>query len=101
MKKAIIIGASSGIGRQLSKVLSENDYIVGLVGRRTELLRELQSELSTDSFISSFDISDIDEAKGLLETLIQQMSGVDLIVISAGCGFLNNLTNKKKPLMLM
>jgi len=30
MKKAIVIGATSGIGRDLAKVLSENNYIVGL-----------------------------------------------------------------------
>jgi len=57
MKKAIVIGASSGIGRQLAKVLAENDYVVGLVGRRTELLQELQHEITTESYISSFDIS--------------------------------------------
>jgi len=89
MKKAIVIGASSGIGRQLAKVLAENDYVVGLVGRRTELLQELQHEITTESYISSFDISRLVEARSSLEALIQEMNGVELIVISAGCGFLN------------
>jgi short-subunit dehydrogenase len=89
MKKAIVIGASSGIGRQLAKVLAENDYVVGLVGRRIELLRELQNEITRDSYISSFDISRLEQAQSSLEALIQEMNGVELIVISAGCGFLN------------
>ena len=41
MKKAIIIGASSGIGKGLAKLLAENDYKVGITGRKTELLDEL------------------------------------------------------------
>jgi len=90
MKKAIVIGATSGIGRQLAKVLAENDYVVGLTGRRTELLQELQTEITTDSYISSFDISHLPEASSSLEALIQEMDGVELIVISAGCGFLNS-----------
>ena len=45
MKKAIVIGASSDIGKELSKVLSEDAYIVGLVSRRDNLLIELQNEL--------------------------------------------------------
>ncbi|MFH1097038.1 MAG: oxidoreductase, partial [Candidatus Desantisbacteria bacterium] len=34
-KKAIIIGATSGIGKELAKVVSQNNYMVGLAGRRT------------------------------------------------------------------
>lgn len=46
-QKAIIIGASSGIGRELAKVLSNHGFIVGLTGRRIDLLKELQSEIET------------------------------------------------------
>lgn len=34
MKKAIIIGATSGIGEELAKIFSQDSYIVGVVGRR-------------------------------------------------------------------
>jgi len=34
MKKAIIIGASSGIGRELANILSKDNYILGLAARR-------------------------------------------------------------------
>jgi predicted dinucleotide-binding enzyme len=44
MKKAIIIGATSGIGKGLAKLLADNNYKVGLTGRRTELLNELKNE---------------------------------------------------------
>jgi short-subunit dehydrogenase len=44
MKKAIVIGATSGIGRELAMLLSENNYQVGITGRRTELLESLKKE---------------------------------------------------------
>ncbi|WP_222844180.1 SDR family NAD(P)-dependent oxidoreductase [Saccharicrinis aurantiacus] len=50
MKKAIIIGASSGIGKGLAKLLVENDYKVGITGRKTELLEELK-ETKPDFFL--------------------------------------------------
>ena len=90
MKNAIIIGASSGMGKELAKILSQNNYRIGLVGRRIELLSLLQQELPTQSFIKSFDISNLNEAMIELEKLIQEMNGVDLVIISAGCGFINS-----------
>ena len=90
MKKAIVIGASSGIGKELARVLSQNDYAVGLTGRRVELLTALQNELSTESFVKPMDISQTDEAIRQLTELINEMNSVELVVISAGVGFINN-----------
>ena len=88
MKKAIIIGATSGIGRELAKILSLNNYVVGMAGRRTELLSNLQREIS-GSYIKRIDVTKSEEAITLLEELIQEMGGMDLIVISSGVGFIN------------
>ena len=44
MKKAIIIGATSGLGKELAKLLAKNDYLVGITGRRTELLNNIEAE---------------------------------------------------------
>ena len=41
-KKAIIIGATSGIGRELAISLISKNYLVGITGRRTENLNEIQ-----------------------------------------------------------
>ena len=89
MNKAIIIGASSGIGRELAKVFSQNGYTVGLTGRRVDLLKSLQNECPRTSFIKNIDVSNQDEATGHLEELIRDMGGLDLIVISSGVGFIN------------
>ena len=89
MKAAVIIGASSGIGKELAKTLALNGYVVGLAGRRLKLLSDLQSELSSPSYIKSLDVSNSAEAIALLRELIAEMNGVDLFVISAGTGFIN------------
>ena len=88
MQKAIIIGASSGIGRELARVLHQNDYVVGLSGRRIELLSELQREIPS-IYIKRIDVTKTKEAIETLEEFITEMGGVDLVVISAGVGFIN------------
>ncbi len=89
MKKAIIIGASSGIGKELAIILANNDYEVGLMARRTELLEALKNEMSTKSQLGHIDISKTADAIDKFRNMIQKMQGVDLVVINAGIGFLN------------
>ncbi|PKN00179.1 MAG: oxidoreductase [Elusimicrobia bacterium HGW-Elusimicrobia-2] len=89
MKKAIVIGASSGIGRALAKTLALEDYEVGLVSRRTALLEELQKEITSKTYIKKIDISDVISAKKLLRELIDDMGGADLIVINSGISVTN------------
>ena len=71
-------------------MLSQNGYAVGLTGRRVELLTALQNELSTESFVKPMDISQTDEAIRQLTELINEMNSVELVVISAGVGFINS-----------
>ncbi len=89
-KKAIIMGASSGMGKELAKILSANNYIVGLAARRTDLLDELQKLLPGKSFIKQIDISKPEEAEIKFKEMIAGMDGVDLVVISSGYGDLNS-----------
>lgn len=88
-RNAIIIGASSGIGRELAKVLAADGYQVGLVARRLDLLSQLASEMPTQAFIRGIDISHPTDAIILLNELIAEMKEVELFVISAGTGVLN------------
>ncbi len=89
MKKVIIIGASSGIGRELAKIYAKEGCRLGLAARRLELLNELRHELDADVFTMQMDVSKTEEAPVKLDELIRQMGGMDLIILCAGTGFLN------------
>lgn len=88
-KNAIIIGATSGIGRALATQLSKHGYILGLTGRRVPLLEELQKALPQKSIIQEMDVSKPTKAKEKFENLVNQLGNIDLVIISAGTGHLN------------
>lgn len=87
MKKAIIIGASSGIGKALAKKLSNEGYVLGLIARREHLLKDLQKELPNKTYIKKLDITDTEIATNTFFDLINEMEDVDLVIINAGVGF--------------
>ena len=89
MKKAIIIGASSGIGKGLAKLLAENDYKVGITGRKTELLDELKKTNSNSFLIKTFDATDTKKSVEKLEELTTELGGLDMLILSSGTGDLN------------
>jgi len=89
MKKAIIIGASSGIGKELAKILSRRGWSLGLTARRTELLEKLKSELPGPALVKFMDVAKPETAIPIFQELAQEMGGLDLAIINAGTGFLN------------
>jgi len=89
LKKAIVAGATSGIGRELARLLAGASYRVGITGRRLHLLEELKSENPAAYVISSFDIRCPGEAAEKLEALAAELGGLDLLVISSGTGDIN------------
>lgn len=89
MSKAVIIGASSGIGRALATILASNGYNIGVAARRANLLAALGAELPAPVVVKAIDVSKPAEAMPRLRELIAEMGGVELFVISAGTGFIN------------
>src|SRR5262249_4600543 len=92
-KKAIVIGASSGIGQSLARVLSQNGYAVGLAARRLNILEAMQKDMPTKSYVKYMDLKKPQESMQALRELIQEMGGLDLIVINAGVGFFDTDLN--------
>jgi short-subunit dehydrogenase len=89
MKKAIVIGASSGIGHELAKILGSHDYEVGVVARRGDLLEALCKSMPLRTYKKIVDVGNANNARIAIEELIQEMGYVDLVVIAAGTGFIN------------
>ena len=89
MKRAIVIGATSGIGRGLAECFAAQGYAVGLVGRRENLLKEIAQ---ADPAAYRFAVADVTrpaETVAALEHLAQELGGMDLCVVCAGTGDLN------------
>lgn len=97
--KAVIIGASSGIGRELAKILAKEGYELGLVARRFDLLESLQRELPNRSFIKQIDLARPKEAMERVSFLIEEMGGVDLAVLCSGIGFIDKYFEWEKEKM--
>ena len=98
MKKAIIIGASSGIGNELARMLVQNGYQLGITARRLSELERLQQSHPKRYILSAFDCTTTDNTAKLSE-LTDQLGGLDLLIVSAGTGDLNkdlNLTIEQK-----
>ena len=88
MKTAVVIGASSGMGRELARLLVEDGYKVAITGRRRELLEELQSRNPENYIVSCFDCTEMNNT-GELEQIRAQLGDIDLIILSAGKGEIN------------
>lgn len=80
MGKAIVIGASSGIGREVAKLLIADGWTVGVAARRVELLQTLGA-----AAIESIDVT-TETATEHLRSLINKVGGMDLFFYASGIG---------------
>ena len=97
--RALITGASSGIGRDIAKELSKKGYDLVLVARDLEKLNELKLELETSSEVVSMDVSKPENCKELHDKYID----IDILVNNAGfgdCGYFDK-TNLEKELQMI
>lgn len=83
-KKAIIVGATSGIGKQLAIEMHQRGYTVGLTGRRTERLSKVETKLKNRVHTHFMDVAQPDDAREQLQLLVNEMNGMDIIVLNAG-----------------
>lgn len=86
--KAIIVGATSGIGLEVAKVLAAKGWQVGIAGRRQDLLSSIVESEPNIIAAQCIDITQQDAADKL-QQLIDQMGGMDLYFHSSGIGYQN------------
>ena len=83
--KAIIVGASSGIGLEVAKLLLADGWHIGIAARREEALLELKKTAPERVEVMAIDITHPDASERLL-TLVRQLGGMDLYFHSSGIG---------------
>lgn len=88
MQKAIIIGATSGIGKALAELLIANNYKVGITGIEQNILEKLRNSNSKNLEIKYLDCKKDSTSERVTE-LVETLGGLDLLIFSAGIGNLN------------
>lgn len=87
-KRAIVVGATSGIGLEVAKVLAAKGWQVGIGGRRENLLAQIEAEVPGIVAAERIDVTATDATEAL-DRLIQKLGGMDLYFHSSGIGFQN------------
>ena len=85
VKKAIIVGASSGIGRETAKLLLSDGWHLGIAARREEQLLELKAFAPERTEVMPIDVTKPDAIEQLL-SLIDRLGGMDLYFHASGIG---------------
>lgn len=99
--KALITGASSGIGRQMAKILSKLGYDIIAVARDEKNLTSLKQELNTQVQIIAMDLSKIENCNKLYEQTKEQ--NIDILINNAGFGDFGEFvdTNLEKEMTMI
>lgn len=97
--KALITGASSGIGRDMARYLSQLGYDLIIVARNKEALEELKMELKTNVEVIAMDLSESENCYKLYE----QANDIDILINNAGFGEFGNFvdTNLDKEISMI
>ena len=84
-KKIIIIGSSSGLGKELARVYAQQNNLVAVTARRQYLLEELKSEYPQNIITAAFDVA-ADDNQQQIKLLIKNLDGLNLLIYNAGFG---------------
>jgi short-subunit dehydrogenase len=84
-RRAIVVGASSGIGAAIVRQLAAEGYRVAALARRVELLAELGPAAGAGAVLArAHDVADVERVGPLFEELVRELGGLDLLVYAAG-----------------
>jgi short-subunit dehydrogenase len=84
-KRVVIVGATSGIGKELAKRYVLNGWLVGITGRRKEFLQELEKEYPDQMVAECFDVRGNDNILHI-KSIVEKLGGLDLLIYNSGFG---------------
>jgi len=79
-RKALVTGASRGLGRAIAVELAREGCDLALCARGAEPLEALAKELGTTVYTQAVDVADEQAVTGFVETAAQELSGLDIVV---------------------
>ena len=85
MKKAVVLGASSGIGMEVCRWLLDEGWTLGVASRRTPLLMQLKEQWPDRVEVATIDVNDEEAPQQLLD-LIATLGGIQLFFYAPGIG---------------
>ncbi|MDA0654336.1 MAG: 3-oxoacyl-[acyl-carrier-protein] reductase [Proteobacteria bacterium] len=83
-KRALVTGATGGIGAAIARALHAHGAVVALSGTRTGVLAELATDLGQRTHVVPCDLGDADAADALAGRASDAMGGLDIVVNNAG-----------------
>jgi 3-oxoacyl-[acyl-carrier protein] reductase len=83
-KKALVTGATGGLGGEIARLLHRQGASVALSGTRVEALEALAAELGERVVIASCNLSDKDSVEALVPMAEEKLGGLDILVNNAG-----------------
>ena len=102
-KVVMVVGATGGIGRAVSRALAEQGANLVLAARTPEKLEDLASELQTKTLCVPTDITQPQQVEELMQKTVAQLGKIDVLINAAGAGVLkqyNKITPEDLNLML-
>lgn len=85
LKRVLVVGASSGIGRELARLYAREGHILGIMGRRTELLEEIRTEFPGQVTVGTLDVRSMTDTSAL-DGIVEEMGGIDHCIYCSGVG---------------
>jgi len=82
-RRALVTGASSGLGRRFAQVLDAAGARVAVVARRAARLEDLAADLH-DAVVVTADLADPSAPGAVLDAVVEGLGGVDVLVNNAG-----------------
>jgi short-subunit dehydrogenase len=99
-QRAIITGASSGIGKATALAMAKTGINLALIGRSAEKLEQVAQnarEMGVEAIAYPFDLEQVEGVKGKLEAIAAELGSIDILVNNAGMGYTNTIRETSLP----
>jgi len=91
--RAVVVGASSGLGRCIAVGLGKRGAQVAVLARRRDRLQDVAADIGPDALPIVCDVTDQASCQSAIEEAARGLGGIDALVYSTGVGNLHRLVD--------